>query len=86
LVFAALGCSGADEPGPDDGQAGAAEPGYLIQTLLTGLPGPTQLAWHPDGRLLIALLGEGGEGSETGRIVAVDLGTTSPTTGGRTVH
>ena len=73
LVFAALGCSGADDPGPDDGQTGTAEPGYLIQTLVSGLPGPTQLAWHPDGRLLIALLGEGGEGSETGRIVAVDL-------------
>lgn len=73
LVLAALGCAEEDDPGPDDGQPGTAEPGYLIQTLIHGLPGPTQLAWHPDGRLLIALLGEGGEGSETGRIVAVDL-------------
>ncbi len=69
LVVAAMGCS--DDA--DGGGSGSAVSEYGVETIVEDLPGPTQMAWHPDGRLLIAVLGEGGEGSETGRIVAVDI-------------
>lgn len=73
LAGALIGCGGSDDPGPDEGRSETAVSEYGVETIVDDLPGPTQLAWHPDGRLLVALLGAGGEGSETGRIVAVDI-------------
>jgi glucose/arabinose dehydrogenase len=44
-----------------------------VTPLVEGLAGPTQMAWHPDGRLLVAVLGPGGERAETGQILAIDV-------------
>ncbi len=82
LVVVLVGCGGSDDPGPDNGQQGVPEDGYVVGTLVDGLQGPTQMAWHPDGRLLVAVLGQGGEGSDTGQVVAVDLVETAATDGG----
>ncbi len=43
-----------------------------VEVVLTGLAGPTQIALHPDGRLLVAEIGEG-EGTPTGTVTAIDL-------------
>ncbi len=82
VVVVFVGCGGSDDPGPDGGNDGAPEDGYLIETLVDGLQGPTQMAWHPDGRLLVAVLGEGGEGAETGQVLAVDVARTAASDGG----
>lgn len=48
--------------------------GYRAETVVTGLRGPTQMTFGPDGRLFVAQLA-GGENSGVGQIVAVDLAT-----------
>ena len=72
LVVALVGCAGSDDPETNDRPEEAAADGYSIETLVDGLEGPTQIAWHPDGRLLVAVLGEGGEGSDSGQVLAVE--------------
>lgn len=48
--------------------------GYAAEPLVTGLRGPTQMTFGPDGRLWVAQLA-GGENSGTGQVAAVDLRT-----------
>jgi len=48
--------------------------GYRAERVVTGLRGPTQMTFGPDGRLYVAQLA-GGENAGTGQIVAVDLAT-----------
>ncbi len=48
-------------------------PSFTVTPIVEGLAGPTQIAWHPDGRLLVAVLGPGGERAETGQILAIDF-------------
>lgn len=43
-----------------------------LTVLVEGLRGPTQIAIHPDGRLLVAEIGEG-EGTPTGTVTAINL-------------
>lgn len=45
--------------------------GYRAESVVTGLRGPTQMTFGPDGRLYIAQLA-GGENAGTGQVVAVD--------------
>lgn len=47
LAGALVGCGASDGPGRDEGLEGTAEDDYLLQTLITGLPGPTQMAGIP---------------------------------------
>lgn len=42
-----------------------------VTVLVDGLRGPTQIAIHPDGRLLVAEIGQG-EGTPTGTVSAID--------------
>lgn len=48
--------------------------GYRAEVVVTGLRGPTQMSFGPDGRLYIAQLA-GGENAGTGQVVAVDAET-----------
>lgn len=48
--------------------------GYRAETVVTGLRGPTQMTFGPDGRLYVAQL-SGDENAGTGRVIAVDLAT-----------
>ncbi len=82
LIVALVGCGGGDDPEPVGGQAGAPADGYVVETLVDGLEGPTQVARHPDGRLLVAVLGAGGEGAATGQVLAIEPDETAATDGG----
>ncbi len=55
-------------------QTPQAPEGYRLEPLVTGLRGPTQMTFGPDGRLWLAQLA-GGENAGTGEVVAVDLKT-----------
>ena len=69
LTLLAAACGGSDaDPiaGIDVGD------GVAVEVLVTGLDGPTQLASHPDGRLLLGELA-GAESEGVGRVVALDL-------------
>ena len=48
--------------------------GYRAEALVTGLRGPTQMTFGPDGRFYVAQLA-GGENSGTGEVLRVDLAT-----------
>ncbi len=72
LGLALAGCGGGAElvqpsPVPQLTEEGA----LTVDVLVEGLRGPTQLALHPDGRLLVAEIGEG-EGTPTGTVTAID--------------
>ncbi|CAN5424871.1 hypothetical protein BH23ACT9_BH23ACT9_18800 [soil metagenome] len=66
------GAAAPDGTGSDVAATTAADGGLEVTTLLEGLRGPTQIAMHPDGRLLVAEIGEG-EGTPTGTVTAIDL-------------
>lgn len=55
-------------------QTPPAPEGYSLEPIVTGLRGPTQMTFGPDGRLWLAQLA-GGENAGTGEVVAVDLET-----------
>ena len=48
--------------------------GYRAEAVVTGLSGPTQMTFGPDGRFYAAQLA-GGENSGTGEVLRVDLAT-----------
>lgn len=48
--------------------------GYRAEAVVTGLRGPTQMTFGPDGRLYVAQLA-GGENAGAGQIVAIDIAT-----------
>lgn len=48
--------------------------GYRAESVITGLRGPTQMTFGPDGRLYVAQL-SGGENAGTGQVVVVDMAT-----------
>ncbi len=64
------GACGGSDPDPVTGVELA--DGLVVTQLVAGLDGPTQLARHPDGRLLLGELA-GGESDGVGRVVAIDL-------------
>lgn len=68
-VMAAACVGGTDDPGPPVGVELA--DGLALAELVDGFSGPTQIALHPDGRLLVAEL-NGEERGGTGRVVLVD--------------
>ncbi|MGI9017839.1 MAG: PQQ-dependent sugar dehydrogenase [Euzebya sp.] len=70
VVVVALGALGCASGEPDEPSASSAP--SVGTVVVEGLQGPTQIAWHPDGRLLVAQIGEG-EGTPTGSILAIDL-------------
>lgn len=78
LVVLAGACSDSSQPDTDSSQSGGAaelpsDPlPVTAQVLVTGLRGPTQMAFHPDGRLLVAEINQG-EGTPTGTVSAIDL-------------
>lgn len=81
VLLLAAACTSDEEPVLDGSvvETSGPEPGVLPtepDVLVEGLDGPTQIAVHPDGRLLVAEVGEG-EGTPTGRITAIDLADTS---------
>ncbi|MEM9562422.1 MAG: glucose sorbosone dehydrogenase [Actinomycetota bacterium] len=71
-VAVIAGACGGSDPAPVAGVE--ATDGVVVEVLVTGLDGPTQLADHPDGRLLLGELA-GGESEGVGRVVAIDLDT-----------
>ena len=80
--MALAGCGGDDDSAPADRSEDAAVEGYRVESIVDGLLGPTQIVRHPDGRLLVAVLGEGGEGAETGQVLAIGLDEMAATDGG----
>lgn len=66
LLLTALSLSAAQSPNLPDG--------YRAERIITGLRGPTQMTFGPDGRLWVAQLA-GGENAGTGQVVAVDVAT-----------
>lgn len=66
LAVAALSLGFAQTPKLPDG--------YRAEAVVTGLRGPTQMTFGPDGRFYVAQLA-GGENSGTGQVLRVDLRT-----------
>lgn len=67
VAILCVGCMPAPDGTPVDGvDAG----GRDVTEVVSGLRGPTQVALHPDGRLLVAEL-NGGESEGVGRVIAV---------------
>ena len=66
VVLTALSVGAARSPKLPDG--------YRAESVVTGLRGPTQMTFGPDGRLYVAQLA-GGENAGTGQVVAVDRAT-----------
>jgi glucose/arabinose dehydrogenase len=67
VALTAAACASSSE------SATSESPSFTVTPIVEGLAGPTQIAWHPDGRLLVAVLGPGGERAETGQILAIGL-------------
>jgi hypothetical protein len=67
VALSAAACASSSESATEE------SPSFTLTPVVEGLSGPTQIAWHPDGRLLVAVLGPGGERAETGQILAIDL-------------
>jgi glucose/arabinose dehydrogenase len=76
LALLLTGCT-APAPSPlpatpeNETVAPAGGQGYLIEEVVSGLQGPTQMIMGPDGRLWIAQLA-GGENAQRGEVIAVD--------------
>ncbi|WP_420642559.1 PQQ-dependent sugar dehydrogenase [Candidatus Leptofilum sp.] len=80
VVLLLAGCSNAAEfavPPTTSPTANLTLPdGFTAEIAASGLSGPTQMIWGPDGRLWVAQLFEG-ESDEAGQVVAVDLASNS---------
>lgn len=72
LVAALAACSSQSES-ESDAEGPQLPDGFVDETVVSGLEGPTQMAFGPDGQLWLAQLGSGGEGGGTGQVVVIDL-------------